>query len=141
MQLENFDFISNLSTADVKKITVSRNAYGYSLIDASAGVIKIYLRSNPLFKDKASKNYIRSGAPVGFTETKTYYAPRYETLSSKNFNQFGVIDWKANVSISRAGIHQIKIPNLGTEEITLHIEGVSKDGGLISQQKVINIYN
>ena len=112
------------------------------MIDASAGVIKIYLRSTPLSKDKASKNYIRSRAPVGFTETKTYYAPRYdETLSSKNFNQFGVIDWKANVSISRAGIHQIKIPNLGAEEITLHIEGVSKDGGLISQQKVINIYN
>lgn len=140
IQLENFDFISNLSTADVKKITVSRNGYGYGLIDASAGVIKIYLRSTPLFNDEASEDFMITRVPIGFSEAKTYYAPRYENLSSRNFNYYGVIDWKTNVQISRSGVHQIKIPNTGTEEITLFIEGISKDGGLISQRKTISVY-
>lgn len=140
IQLENYDFILDLSMADVKKLTISRNGYGYGLIDASAGVIKIYLRDTPLTKDKASEDFMITRVPLGFSEAKTYYAPRYENLSSKNFNYYGVIDWKTNVRISRSGAHQIKIPNTGTEEITLFIEGISEDGGLISQRRTISVY-
>ena len=55
------------------------------------------------------------------------------------FVKFGVIDWQSNVVVNGKTPTTIQIPILNQKKLKLFIEGIGKDGTLISMEKEIDI--
>ncbi len=72
--------------------------------------------------------------PFGFSVEKEYYQPKYLSTTNKVFRDYGVVYWEPEITIDK-DTYQFTIPKLGQNEITLFLEGISKDGRLISVQK------
>lgn len=140
VRMSSFDFLRNFSTANVEKIIIDKNGFGYGL-GASAGVIKIYTRKTPLKEIKGApvSNFTTTKVPFGYTKPKEYYVPKYTSFNNRTFEHYGAIDWKPNVNIPRKGSYNLEFDPKGLKNVILFIEGTTKDGALISKSQIINI--
>lgn len=83
---------------------------------------------------EAVDDLVASGAveKAGAAE-KEYYAPKYNSYSSPAFKYYGVIDWFPHTSLE-GGKATLKVVNTLQPEIVLFIEGMTKEGALISEK-------
>ncbi len=142
MPLTSFNILYNYSMANVEKILIDKSGFGYGLRSAG-GVIKIYTRTTPLYKDKGGKSTISNGtsAPFAFQKAKEYYSPKYSSYIDDNFKKYGVISWVPEIILAKNEAATFKIFDTRTKLVTIFIEGITKDGNLISQKKTINLRN
>ncbi|WP_298416680.1 hypothetical protein [uncultured Kordia sp.] len=140
MPLTNFNILYNYSMANVEKILIDKSGFGYGLRSAG-GVIKIYTRTTPLYKDKDGKSDISNGtaALFAFQQTKEYYAPKYNNYGDSTFKKYGVISWIPELILTKNETTTFKVFDTRTKFVTVFIEGITKDGNLISQKQTINL--
>jgi hypothetical protein len=138
--LTSFEILASLNMANIERIIVDKTGLGYGLRGVG-GVIKIFTRNTPL--DAVARiprsSYMMSRPPIGFTKPKQYYQPKYRSYSSETYQKYGAIDWRPNVYIPRRGPSSIVLNHKGADAIHLFIEGVSRDGSLISTRRTITI--
>jgi hypothetical protein len=131
--LDNYDF------CDIDEIYVNRRVFGGG-IGSENGVIKIYLKNNALRKATILDNQSQSiVVKNGFISPKVYENPTYDSYSNAAFIQFGTIKWIAEVLTDKDGFFQFKIPDFNQKEVKVLIEGVDKNGGLISVTKILKL--
>jgi hypothetical protein len=138
--LTSFDMLASLNMANVERIIVDKTGIGYGL-RGTGGVIKIFTRNTPL--DATPRiprgSYMASSPPIGFSKPKQYYQPKYRSFSSDTYQKYGAMDWRPNVYIPRRGPCSIVLNHKDTNVIHLLIEGISRDGSLISTRRTITI--
>ena len=110
-------------------------------IDADAlskgGRIYLYTRPDSQLKSRKSKFSVYK-IPMGFSESKEFYTPKYKSFTNMLFNNYGAIYWKSNISINPSETFNLTFPNLMHKEFKIIIEGITDDGKLISLEKDIS---
>ncbi|WP_299617368.1 hypothetical protein [uncultured Tenacibaculum sp.] len=100
---------------------------------AGRGEIHIYTKPRVVERN-VDEPFFTYKMPFGFSVEKEYYQPKYLSTGSKAFKDYGVVYWKPNIKVGKES-YQFKIPKLDQNDITLFLEGISKDGKLISVKK------
>lgn len=138
--LTNFDRLANFSMADVERIIIDKTGLGYGM-RATGGVIKIFSRKTPLtvIESTPRSSFAYSIPPIGFSVTKQYYTPKYQSFSSDVYKRYGAVDWRPNINIPRRGSYDFIVKHKDLEAISFYIEGISKDGSLISEKRTITL--
>jgi hypothetical protein len=138
--LRVFDMLATLNMAHIERIVIDKSGLGYGMRGVG-GVIKIYTRNTPLddIPRVPRSSYMASNPPIGFTKPKQYYQPKYRSFSSETYKKYGAMDWLPNVYIPRRGASSIVLSHKGANAIHLFIEGVSRDGSLISTIRTITV--
>ncbi|MEM6687090.1 MAG: hypothetical protein AAF617_15020, partial [Bacteroidota bacterium] len=138
--LSDFSFLRNFSTAQVDRIIVDKTGQGYGMRGVG-GVIKIFTRKDPLTPTTTIRrdSYAGYTPPIGFSVPKQYYEPKYRSYTSDTYQRFGAIDWRPNNRIPRRGPFNFTVKHKDTKAITMFIEGISRDGSLISEKRTITI--
>ncbi|WP_442265354.1 hypothetical protein ACSIGC_13600 [Tenacibaculum sp. ZS6-P6] len=103
--------------------------------------LRIYLYTKDRVK---TENYVNAfyeyKVPIGFHVQKEYYQPKYLNTNSDSFKRFGAVHWEPNIYLDEnKKEHSITFPKLKQESVRVFIEGISKDGKLISMEKVFKI--
>ena len=138
--LTNFDILANFSMANVEHIIVDKSGLGYG-IRGTGGVIKIFTRKTPLttIENTPSESYVSITPPIGFSVAKEYYSPKYRSFSSETYTKYGAIDWRPNIDIPKRGAYNFVVKHKDVKAITFYIEGISREGSLISEKKTITL--
>lgn len=128
--------LEGLYLADIESIEFNRFGVGDGYRSPN-GFVKIYTKKLPStrYDKKTTKAY---EFPLTFSSDKKFYIPKYKSYSDNFFKNYGVIDWKTNLSVneSRNVIFKIEKPKV---PVTLYIEGIANDGSLISEDKKITL--
>ncbi|WP_082113239.1 hypothetical protein [Kordia jejudonensis] len=140
VQLNDFDILYQFSMGNVEKIVIDKTGGGYGLRSAG-GVIKIYTRTTALYQDGDSDVTISNAsvAPFAFASAKEYYTPKYNSYNNSYFKKYGVISWIPEVELTENKTAVVKVFDTGTKLVTVWIEGVTKNGNLISHKQTINL--
>jgi len=138
--LSDFSMLRNFSTAHVDRIIVDKSGQGYG-VRGIGGVIKIFTRKTPLTPTAPIRrdSYVGYTPPIGFSVAKQYYEPKYPSYTSDTYQKYGVVGWRPNNIIPRRGPFNFFVKHKDVKAITMFIEGVSKDGSLISEKRTITI--
>lgn len=140
VEIINANMLYNYPMDIIEKITIDTTGASFG-IRGFGGVIKIYTRTTPLFKTGNYSNpmYNTSVAPLAFKKAKDYYAPKYSAYINNTFEKYGGISWIPNLNLINNEVKTFKILDTQTKEVTLFIEGISKNGDLISERKTIQV--
>lgn len=84
-------------------------------------------------------NSIEFKVDKGFEPVKKFYNPKYQTYSSRSFENFGVIHWEPEIIMNSQGEASFKVLNTGQEKISFFIEGMAGDGRLFSAVKTLDL--
>ena len=119
-----------LTLKDFEEIIVSKTGFG-----------EIHLYSAPGFYKKRSKNrFSEKTVPLGYAVEKEYYQPQYANYYGDFYQENGVINWKPNLLIeNKATDTTFNILNLGQKSIRVHLEGISSEGKIILEDKLIEL--
>jgi hypothetical protein len=121
---------------DVDFIEVNRFGLGEGM-RSPRGAIKIYTKDPA--RSKAPKNITKSYEfPLTFNKRKKFYTPKYRYYNDDFYKQFGVIDWKPNLTLDANGQLTFKIAQPQVP-ITLFIEGITNDGTFIFEEKSLSL--
>lgn len=138
--LTSFDVLATLNMANIERIIIDKSGIGYGM-RGTGGVIKIFTRNTPLTPTARTRrdSYVNQTPPIGFSIAKEYYEPKYRSFSGETYQKFGAIDWRPNNRIPRRGPFNFIVKHKDVKAITMFIEGISKDGSLISEKRTITI--
>ncbi|WP_298510719.1 Plug domain-containing protein [uncultured Kordia sp.] len=138
--LSDFSILRNFSTANVERVVINKTGQGYGM-RGIGGVIKIYSRKTPLTPTTTTKreSFVSYTPPIGYSVAKQYYEPKYRSFTDDTFQKYGAIDWRPNNLIPRRGPFNFTVKHKNIKAITMFIEGISKDGSLISEKRTITI--
>lgn len=135
MQLMDHNQLNMIYMDEVDEIYMNPTAIVPSLRNFS-GIIKIYLR--PYIKKGAAKNNTPDLFVTGaFERNLPFTNLTYSNTVDKGFENFGVIDWNAQIMTDENGEFNLSVPRLGQKNVKLLIEGFSADGKLISEIKTL----
>jgi len=133
--INDLTWLTNIYLDEVDEIYMSNTAIVPSVRNYT-GVIKIYLR-------KGAKSNRRDNTPQimiknSFEKMMPFENVTYNSVDDKGFENFGVIDWQANIMTNENGEFNLSIPKISSKPLKVLIEGFSADGKLISEIKTIN---
>ncbi|WP_340202013.1 hypothetical protein [Ascidiimonas sp. W6] len=133
-----FDILWQLRSTEIERIVVE--PIGISEGSRGAGgVIRIWSRKGSIFGDvEKQRQKVFIDNSISYLPVKEFYAPKY-LYSSPLFRYFGVIHWEPKVTTDEKGKATIRVLNTGVRELNLYIEGMSKNGELISTMKTVRI--
>ncbi|MFK8059375.1 MAG: hypothetical protein AB8B78_04715 [Polaribacter sp.] len=123
---DGFDIIQDFRVPDFSEIHYGENE------------IFFYLNTEGRSSSTKSGKFLAYKLPLGFSESKKYYNPKYDT-TSKSFEDFGAVYWKSDIEISsKKRSISLKTPILNQDKMILYLEGITSSGKLISIRKEID---
>ena len=78
--------------------------------------------------------------PVGFSEAKEYYSPKYPSLKDTSYLQYGAIWWEPNITIEPNAKVEFYIADKAQKSLSLFVEGINENGDLI-EKRVVEVIN
>lgn len=134
----NFNFFIGMSLNDIDEIYINKRGYGGGT-GTSGGIIRIYMKkiinSNSTFNIKSQSLAITNG----FQPIKKFQNPKYASFNDDGFKKFGTIHWEPKIVIDQNGNFNFSIPNYYQESVKVIIEGISSNGQLLSETRIIKI--
>ncbi|UAM97925.1 hypothetical protein K8354_16805 [Polaribacter litorisediminis] len=103
----------------------------------NGGVIKIVTDPKRFTNNRPTVKEVKF--PVSFTKPKKFYIPKYENYKNAIYKKFGVIDWLPINKIDENGQLSLDIRTNQHDDITLYIEGITKNGDFILEEKTITL--
>jgi hypothetical protein len=134
----DFNLLLGYSLREVDEIYINKRGYGGGM-EAANGVIRIYTKKGVSGYQKFSINSQSFLVKNGFQPAKRFTNPKYTSFSSDGFKDFGTIHWEPYVETDENGVFNFSMPNLNQKSVQITIEGISSDGQLISETKIIEI--
>ncbi|PZW41473.1 hypothetical protein LX95_01149 [Mesonia algae] len=126
-----------LKTKDIEEVILNKSGVGQGLFGAG-GTIEIITKKSYGYKNtKVKELALKYELQDGFSSNKSFYAPKYSSFSSEDFQKYGVIHWVPSLNFDNQNSKSFKFLNTLTEEITFYIEGLTTEGKIISEK--INI--
>ena len=134
----NFNQLIGLNLNTIDEIYISKRGYGGG-DGATNGVIRVYNRKGvSAFKsiEIKSKSLLVQN---GFQPNKQFKNPKYSNYYDDGFKKFGTISFKQAILIDENGNFKFSVPNYYKEGLKILIEGISSEGQLISETRIIKI--
>ena len=101
--------------------------------------VSIVLRDRAYESPEQRMKFVKFAIENGFALPQEYFPPNYSNYGSQLFKDYGALDWKANISLNSEIPTSIKIPLKNQNALQLYIEGMDREGSLISQKQFIDI--
>lgn len=101
--------------------------------------VSITLRDGHYVSPENRNKYIKQFINYGFAKPNNYFNPGYEDYESLAFKKYGALFWKANIKVFLKESTTIKMPLKNQDKLKVFIEGMSKNGKLISMEKDIDL--
>ena len=124
------------SLANVDYIEINRTGIGGGFNNAAIKIYMDYARTNetPNYRTRVQKFDI----PLSYSLNKKFYIPKYQNTTDEFFQQYGVIDWKTNLSSigSKNITFEIAQPKV---DFLLIIQGFTSKGELIYNEETISV--
>ena len=147
IQLDGVNLIDNsilygLQTSDVESIYINRSGGAVMGKTSFGGIIRINTISGQKRINNSedySPNTYKFLSTTGFARDKEFYTPQYRSYTDDLFIDYGVIDWKNNISLNNEGNASFKILNTLQNKVDLFIEGITVDGKLISENITLEL--
>lgn len=137
-RLQDFSLLDGLSMSEIESIYINKTGGGEVGKTTFGGVIKINTQKDYFIEDsEKNKNTYKFISNNGYAQEKEFYAPKYTAYSSNEFARYGVIDWLPDLFLDQNGNLSFKIMNTLQPSIRLFIEGITEDGGLISEEILV----
>lgn len=124
--------------SNIDYIEINKTGMGAGFV-GNKGFIKIYSSFTSKLGDYRKRERIQEiDIPLAYARRKVFYTPKYENIHDDFFQQYGVIDWKTELSTENGEelSFVIKKPEV---DFMLIIEGISADGRLIHEVQTVNI--
>jgi len=135
----NHDYVLSLSMSYIDQIYYDRNlltgAAASMKNSNSVGVINIYTKIPEGMPIKSQS--VAFQIKQGFAKNYDFKNEIYTSSKGLGFDNYGVLEWKANIVMDSNGFFQLSFPLLSQESIDVFTEGVSANGELISERKNI----
>lgn len=134
----NTNFLVGMNLNTIDEIYINKRGYGGG-DGANNGIIRIYTKK-VIGADK--KIEIKSKSLLvknGFQPYVNFKNPKYTKYNDDGFNRFGTIHWEPKILIDQNGNFNFSIPNFYQESVKIIIEGISSEGQLISETRVLKI--
>ncbi|WP_394749785.1 hypothetical protein [Spongiimicrobium salis] len=151
VRLTLFDELYRFPTSKIESYYIEKSGASEGSRGAG-GVIRIFTRRDSevesvfaqddaarRFGDVAEGKYFEYKITEGFETEKEFYAPKYSTYKNDAFENFGVVHWTPKLVTNEKGEASFKIVNTGIKELSFFIEGMGKDGSLLSVAKHIKV--
>ena len=133
-RLQDYAILDQMMISEVASVHIKNFGTGERGIVNLSGVITINTTSGKNYDNSVSEETtFKLIAENGYTPTKEYYAPKYRSYTSPLFSKFGAIQWLDDIFLDQDGLGSFKILNTMQPEIKLFIEGMTENGGLISE--------
>lgn len=139
LQLIDLGILSTLTMGEVDTIYIDRIGHGLGLRGGSGGSIRIYTKKIPLDLTVEKSEYMEFAVDRGFENIQDYSNPGYSSFMSPTFLYYGTVDWKPSVTIKSSMDTYIKVPYTGAGELKFIIEGMGKNGNLVSADTTVEI--
>lgn len=101
--------------------------------------VSIVLRDRAYESPEQRMKFVKFAVENGYSLPQAYFTPNYSDYGNQLFKSYGALDWKANISLSPRMPTVIKIPIKNQNGLQLYIEGMDREGYLISQKEDIVI--
>ena len=101
--------------------------------------VSITLRDGHYVSPENRNKYIKQFIHNGYAKPNHYFNPGYEDYESLVFKKYGALFWKANIAVSDKESTTIRVPLKGQERLKVFIEGMGRNGKLISMEKEIDL--
>lgn len=141
--LPSLDILYNLPTGQLESFYIDKVGSREGVRGGLGEIIYLYTRRGKelgVYEGNAQFNQVFSyEVKNGFEKEKEFYLPKYKTFFDQAFEDFGVVHWEPKLILDASGKGNFTILNTGKKEITLFIEGMSKEGKLISAVQRINL--
>lgn len=134
--LTDLEILKRFRMDVVDYVEVNRSGIGGGL-RGGGGIIKIYTDPKKKYKIEAREVFKEFDIPLTFTTPKRFYTPKYSSTQSTFFKEYGVVDWFPNLMPDSNGTISFKIPNPGSGNLIVHIEGIVNDQSLVSEARSI----
>ena len=136
MQLMSLDILNTINLSDIEFIEINRFGIGGGMT-SPGGFIKIYTK-DPSIKTQSKKTANSYNFPLTFSESQTFYVPKYRYYNDDFYKHYGTIDWKPQLVKDSSGNISFKIekPEI---PITIFLEGITYDGSFIFEEKTMTI--
>ncbi len=142
VNLTDNSILYGLQTSEIESIYINRNGGAVMGKTSFGGIIRINTLSGQKRADtdgNYSPNTYKFLSNAGFARDKEFYTPQYRSYADNLFTDYGVIDWKKNISLNGDGEASFKILNTLQNKIDLFIEGMTINGKLISENISLEI--
>jgi hypothetical protein len=134
-KLLTFDELQDISMDDVDEIYLNAHAIIASM-NNNAGIIKIYMKKIDYGNARqATKTF---EIKEGFSPIDKFEPPVYLSTADSGFAKYGIIQWVPTVLTDANGNFSFEIPKTAAKSVTLHIQGFTPEGKMISVHKTIS---
>lgn len=131
----DFNDLKQIRITEIESIYTSKTATGQRAFLNGSGVIEVVTK-NP--EARIRKSTATTLLKNGFSASKEFYLPRYNSYRSEAYRNYGVIGWFPDISLEN-GKADIRILNTLQPDVKLFIEGMTADGALISEEIEVKI--
>lgn len=135
--LLEYSILESYDMSQIDEIYIDMYSDSFIQGNANQGVIKIYT----LPGSKIKSNYSETKAIIvkgGFTKNTTFKNKEYYTYDDLGFKNHGVIHWEPLINVTN-GNFELKFPHYNQKVVKLKIEGMTKNGELISEIITLNL--
>ncbi|MBL4642928.1 MAG: hypothetical protein JKY44_04980, partial [Flavobacteriaceae bacterium] len=128
----SLEALEGMYTDNFSKIFIDRfDRYGHT---------SIYLFSIPIeLINKKHSQFKTTKVMFGFHVPKEYYMPQYTSNTNQIFKEYGAIFWIPNITLSNSTT-TLKIPILKQKEVKILIEGITSNGSIIYEEKILKTH-
>ena len=127
----NTEMLTDLQSSQVESIVINKRGLGYGM-NGGNGVIKIITKKG-MGRARNSDTIESVITSNGFSENKSFYAPRYRSYNDEFFKNYGTISWIPYLDLKPDGSAQFSIMNLLQPEVNVYVEGMNAGGILFSE--------
>lgn len=134
--LDDHNFLNTYRMDMVDEIYINKRGYGGGM-SGGAGFIRIYLKKGSFggVVKILSKGLTIKG---GFQRARDF-ENEYQDIRDESFRKLGAIHWIPNVATDASGDFTFSFPNFFQDSVKVIIEGISSEGEVISEVKIIPI--
>ncbi|MBR9913425.1 MAG: hypothetical protein GYB32_01150 [Algicola sp.] len=136
--LTDLSVLYNFDMSIVDYVQINKLGFGEG-IRGNAGSIKIFTDPSISVISKYGKTYQAYDIPLAFSRKKRFYTPVYNSYTSEFYEKYGVIGWVNEATIDSTNTINFSIFNTGTDRVKVFIEGVTNQGDVISEERILDL--
>lgn len=138
-RLFNFDVLYNRPTSDFESYYFDRSGASEGTRGAG-GVIRLFTKKgeSQIKRNPQAYSYV---VVNGFEPVKRFELPLYQSYQSKFFKKLGVVGWIPELIIDKENTASFKVFDTGLKTLRIHIQGMNKEGTLISEIRTVQLNN
>ncbi|AWI24614.1 hypothetical protein [Flavobacterium pallidum] len=137
-RMMDFDELDGMRMDDIDEIYINAQAI-VSSVNNNIGVIKIYRKKISQYPSKDPKTNVVDFRMEGYQMIRPFVNADYSDKSDAGFDNFGIVHWMPNIVADDFGGFTFQLPPTGKRNVKLLIEGMTPEGMLISEIKVISV--